>query len=247
MNKNLLKRGTIAAAAAVLALSFTACSVNVNVTKDDSESSSSHNTITPFQSSIDLTHLSSGNYAVGFTAEDVTVTGEQVSVRMTVYDDEVFNLYSGTDGVLNADKVTDIDVSTNELLGSFSLSVGDTIVINGKNVKVKAVGMSGDTVEINGGMEKDGITLSKDEDGFFHVLQSENSYAYIEVGETVVDLPSDFCFYDAQGDGSDAEEYTLSEFAEEGFLDDYTMTPEHTILSVGNEDMNLYYLQDILI
>ncbi|MBE5934467.1 MAG: hypothetical protein E7262_01580 [Lachnospiraceae bacterium] len=92
-------------------------------------------------------------------------------------------------------KIFDYDRFSEETMKN--LKKGDTLVINGKDVKVKECKFNDeyDYYEVNGGMMNDGYDFAK-EGSFYRIMQMNNYYLTSEIGEVELPVSDDLLFID---------------------------------------------------
>ena len=99
--------------------------------------------IEPLAESLDLNALTDATVAASFGAEDISEKDGKTEITLTVYDYDVYDM---------------VDIS--------QLAVGDTIVVDGKDMVVASREDKDGFVTINGGLEQGGVDLTSDDSGF---------------------------------------------------------------------------------
>ena len=98
--------------------------------------------IEPLAESLDLNALTDATVAASFGAEDISEKDGKTEITLTVYDYDVYDM---------------VDIS--------QLAVGDTIVVDGKDMVVTSREDKDGFVTINGGLEQGGVDLTSDDSG----------------------------------------------------------------------------------
>lgn len=182
-------------------------------------------TVEPLPSDIDMNNLQDCTVAVSFDKSDLTEENGTYQLHVTVQDYEKFDM---------------VDIST--------LQVGDTLVIDGNQVKVDTLERT-DTgvVKINGEIEDGGICLWTDSDGVYYEMGFDDYKSYYEVGEITLPLAADFVFTDNSDLDNPGQTYTAEEFKsyldadQEGLLSFYPNNCNLTIIGGEITAMNKEY------
>lgn len=180
----------------------TSASVQMETTQTASESKTTENTeqttageqsekrITPLPSTMSVDNLNDATFAVSFLPDDVKMDGEGLSVHMTVYDYEFFDM---------------VDIS--------QMEKGDVIVCNGVDTAVESIEREDNgMITINGGLENGGCYLMTDGDGVYYETGFDDAKTYYSIGETTLEADTNFVFTDNsdlenQGKTMDAKEF----------------------------------------
>ena len=192
---------------------FTACgSQNDTVTDAPEQTENAEGVvISPLPTTLDMNALDNCTLAVSFEKGDAYVddTGA-MQLDVTVYTYDLYDM---------------VDIA--------NLKVGDTIVIQGKDVMVESL----ETLEsgllfINGGMDNGGYDLWHNDSGVYFEHGYNDAKSYYSIGEATIRVSADFEFVD----GSDLDKgevtYYPGDFLieEPGFI--YRFTPNNTSIVV---------------
>lgn len=162
------------------------------------------NWIQPLPSSVDLDDLEDCTLSVSLKEGDVYVDGTGATqMKLTVYEYDVYGA---------------ADIA--------ALRVGDTITIDGQDVVVTELNVNEyGTVEINGGLDGDGYSLTTNEDTTYHRLLENDSKDYHEVGKITVPVDESFLYNDQSTETPAV--YVASDFLTDGGID-YGFYPQNT-------------------
>ena len=166
--------------------------------------------IEPLPETLDVNALTDATVAASFGAEDISEKDDKTEITLTVYDYDVYDM---------------VDIA--------QLAVGDTIVVDGKDV----VGISREDkdgfVTINGGLEQGGVDLTSDDSGVYYAVGMDDAKSYHELGKIAVPVVTDNSDPEHPDETYAAED--LSNLAEDapGFVAGNTLaTIEHGELTV---------------
>ena len=171
--------------------------------------------IEPLPESLDLNALTDATVAVSFGAEDISEKDGKMELSLTVYDYDVYDM---------------VDIS--------QLAVGDTIVVDGKDMVVTSREDKDGFVTINGGIEQGGVDLTSDDSGIYYAVGLDDTKSYHELGRITVPVAEGFVLTDNADPEHPDETYVakdLSNLAEDapGFVAGNTLaTIEHGELTV---------------
>lgn len=191
-------------------------STNITSTQVDMpiETSTEEICVEPIQSMYDVNDLSNSEFAASFAADDVKTQENQTSIHLTAYDYEQFN-------------ASEIE----------NLKVGDTLVIDQKEMKVESVEPQSDSwIQINGGLEQDGCDLYKGEDGLYYEMQLE-SKRYQPMTELDLPLTKNFVFMDSSDPDKQGQKYNTEEFLDLLKDDVYGFYPNNSTVTVENGEI----------
>lgn len=191
-------------------------STNIKITQVDMpiETSTEEICVEPIQSMYDVNDLSNSEFAASFNADDVKTQENQTSIHLTAYDYEQFN-------------ASEIE----------NLKVGDTLVIDQKEMKVESVEPQSDSwIQINGGLEQDGCDLYKGEDGLYYEMQLE-SKSYQPMTELELPLTKNFVFMDSSDPDKQGQKYNTEEFLDLLKDDVYGFYPNNSTVTVENGEI----------
>ena len=96
--------------------------------------------VEPMPESLDPQALTDATVAVSFGADDISETDGKTELTLTVYDYDIYDM---------------VDIA--------QLAVGDTIVVDGKDMVVTSREDENGFVTINGGLEQGGVDLTSDD------------------------------------------------------------------------------------
>ena len=168
--------------------------------------------IEPLAESLDLTDAT---VAASFGAEDISEKDGKTEITLTVYDYDVYDM---------------VDIS--------QLAVGDTIVVDGKDMVVASREDKDGFVTINGGLEQGGVDLTSDDSGVYYAVGLDDAKSYHELGRITVPVAEGFVLTDNADPEHPDETYAASDLAklaasEPGFTANNTLaTIEHGELTV---------------
>lgn len=178
------------------------------------ETSTEEICVEPIQSMYDVNDLSNSEFAASFAADDVKTQENQTSIHLTAYDYEQF--------------------TASEME---NLKVGDTLVIDQKEMKVESVEPQSDSwIQINGGLEQDGCDLYKGEDGLYYEMQLE-SKSYQPMTELDLPLTKNFVFMDSSDPDKQGQKYNTEEFLDLLKDDVYGFYPNNSTVTVENGEI----------
>ena len=138
-----------------------------------------------------------------------------MEISLTVYDYDVYDM---------------VDIS--------QLAVGDTIVVDGKDMVVTSREDKDGFVTINGGLEQGGVDLTSDDSGVYYAVGLDDAKSYHELGKITVPVAEGFVLTDNSDPDHPDETYAASDLAklaasEPGFTANNTLaTIEHGELTV---------------
>ena len=171
--------------------------------------------IEPLPESLDLNALTDATVAASFGAEDISEKDGRMEITLTVYDYDVYDM---------------VDVA--------QLTVGDTIVVDGKDMVVTSREDKDGFVTINGGIEQGGVDLVTDDGGVYYAVGLDDAKSYHELGKITVPVAEGFVLTDNSNQEHPDETYVASDLAKlagenVGFNANNTLaTIEHSELTV---------------
>ena len=171
--------------------------------------------IEPLPESLDLDALTDATVAASFGAEDISEKDGKTEIALTVYDYDVYDM---------------VDIS--------QLAVGDTIVVDGKDMVVASREDKDGFVTINGGAEQGGVDLTSDDSGVYYAVGLDDAKSYHELGKITVPVADGFVLTDNADPEHPDETYAASDLAKlagesVGFTANNTLaTIEHGELTV---------------
>ena len=184
-------------------------------TGDAQQSAQEAKRVEPLPESLDVNALTDATVAASFGAEDISEKDGKTEVTLTVYDYDVYDM---------------VDIS--------QLAVGDTIVVDGKDMTVTSREDKEGFVTINGGLEQGGVDLTSDDSGVYYAVGLDDAKSYHELGRITVPVAEGFVLTDNSDPDHPDETYAASDLAklaasEPGFSANNTLaTIEHGELTV---------------
>ena len=152
---------------------------------------------------------------MSFGADDISETDGKTELTLTVYDYDIYDM---------------VDIA--------QLAVGDTIVVDGKDMVVTSREDENGFVTINGGLEQGGVDLTSDDSGVYYAVGMDDAKSYHELGKITVPVAEGFVLTDNSDPDHPDETYAASDLAklaasEPGFTANNTLaTIEHGELTV---------------
>ena len=129
--------------------------------------------IEPLAESLDLNALTDATVAASFGAEDISEKDGKTEITLTVYNYDIYDI---------------VDISL--------LAVGDTIVVDGKDMVVASREDKDGFVTINGGLEQGGVDLTSDDSGVYYAVGMDDAKSYHELGKITVPVAEGFVLTD---------------------------------------------------
>ena len=146
--------------------------------------------IEPLAESLDLNALTDATVAASFGAEDISEKDGKTEITLTVYDYDIYDI---------------VDISL--------LAVGDTIVVDGKDMVVTSREDKDGFVTINGGLEQGGVDLTSDDSGVYYAVGMDDAKSYHELGRITVPVAEGFVLTDNSDPDHPDETYAASDLA----------------------------------
>ena len=140
--------------------------------------------------SLDLNALTDATVAASFGAEDISEKDGKTEITLTVYDYDIYDI---------------VDISL--------LAVGDTIVVDGKDMVVASREDKDGFVTINGGLEQGGVDLTSDDSGVYYAVGMDDAKSYHELGKITVPVAEGFVLTDNSDPEHPDETYAASDLA----------------------------------
>ena len=184
-------------------------------TEDAQQSAQEAKRVEPLPETLDVNALTDATVAASFSAEDISEKDGKTQITLTVYDYDVYDM---------------VDVA--------QLAVGDTIVVDGKDMVVTSSEDKDGFVTINGGLEQGGVDLTSDDSGVYYAVGMDDVKSYHELGRITVPVAEGFVLTDNADPEHPDETYAASDLAklaasEPGFTANNTLaTIEHGELTV---------------
>ena len=184
-------------------------------TEDAQQSAQEAKRVEPLPETLDVNALTDATVAASFSAEDISEKDGTTQITLTVYDYDVYDM---------------VDVA--------QLAVGDTIVVDGKDMVVTSREDKDGFVTINGGLEQGGVDLTSDDSGVYYAAGLDDAKSYHELGRITVPVAEGFVLTDNADPEHPDETYAASDLAklaasEPGFTANNTLaTIEHGELTV---------------
>ena len=146
--------------------------------------------IEPLAESLDLNALTDATVAASFGAEDISEKDGKTEITLTVYDYDLYDM---------------VDIA--------QLAVGDTIVVDGKDMVVASREDKDGFVTINGGLEQGGVDLTSDDSGVYYAVGMDDAKSYHELGRITVPVAEGFVLTDNSDPDHPDETYAASDLA----------------------------------
>ena len=146
--------------------------------------------IEPLAESLDLNALTDATVAASFGAEDISEKDGKTEITLTVYDYDLYDM---------------VDIA--------QLAVGDTIVVDGKDMVVASREDKDGFVTINGGLEQGGVNLTSDDSGVYYAVGMDDAKSYHELGKITVPVAEGFVLTDNADPEHPDETYAASDLA----------------------------------
>ena len=184
-------------------------------TEDAQQSAQEAKRVEPLPESLDLNALTDATVAASFGAADISEKDGKTEITLTVYDYDVYDM---------------VDIS--------QLAVGDTIVVDGKDMVVTSREDKDGFVTINGGLEQGGVDLTSDDSGVYYAVGMDDAKSYHELGRITVPVAEGFVLTDNSDPEHPDATYAASDLAKlagesVGFTANNTLaTIEHGELTV---------------
>ena len=184
-------------------------------TEDAQQSAQEAKRVEPLPETLDVNALTDATVAASFSAEDISEKDGKTQITLTVYDYDVYDM---------------VDIA--------QLAVGDTIVVDGKDMVVTSREDKDGFVTINGGLEQGGVDLTSDDSGVYYAVGMDDAKSYHELGKITVPVAEGFVLTDNSDLEHPDETYAASDLAklaasEPGFTANNTLaTIEHGELTV---------------
>lgn len=191
-----------------IALALVGCG-NADIPMDNtSGNSGGTRRVEPLATTIDVGAVTDGELAVSFDAASLHTEGDAVTLDVKVYD---FVQYDAAEVA--------------------QLKVGDTIVVDGRDVTVTAIDDSNGYI-INGGYEQGGLSLAVLDGGVMYVYGPDDTKEYYEVGSVTLPV-NDACSLTDSSDPANVQNVALNDLA--AFLTEDTVTfqPNNTTVTVS--------------
>ena len=146
--------------------------------------------IEPLAESLDPQALTDATVAASFGADDISETDGKTELTLTVYDYDIYDM---------------VDIA--------QLAVGDTIVVDGKDMVVASREDKDGFVTINGGLEQGGVDLTSDDSGVYYAVGMDDAKSYHELGRITVPVAEGFVLTDNSDPDHPDETYAASDLA----------------------------------
>lgn len=147
--------------------------------------------VEPMPESLDLNALTDATVAASFGADDISETDGKTELTLTVYDYDIYDM---------------VDIA--------QLAVGDTIVVDGKDMVVTSREDENGFVTINGGLEQGGVDLTSDDSGVYYAVGLDDTKSYHELGKVTVPVADGFALTDNADPEHPDETYAAADLAE---------------------------------
>lgn len=150
-----------------------ATSADPEQTEDAQQSAQEAKRVEPLPETLDVNALTDATVAASFGAADISEKDGKTEITLTVYDYDVYDM---------------VDIS--------QLAVGDTIVVDGKDMVVTYREDKDGFVTINGGLEQGGVDLTSDDSGIYYAVGMDDAKSYHELGKITVPVAEGFVLTD---------------------------------------------------
>lgn len=150
-----------------------ATSADPEQTEDAQQSAQEAKRVEPLPETLDVNALTDATVAASFGAADISEKDGKTEITLTVYDYDVYDM---------------VDIS--------QLAVGDTIVVDGKDMVVTYREDKDGFVTINGGLEQGGVDLTSDDSGVYYAVGMDDAKSYHELGKITVPVAEGFVLTD---------------------------------------------------
>ncbi len=132
-------------------------------------------TVNPVPATLTLDALDGRTFHAGFEPADVYLDDEgALVVHLTIFDYDRFD-------------PGDIE----------RLAAGDTIVVCQQSIPVDTVALTEGAMEINGGIDNEGVTLWLSDEGYYTVVLENDAHEFFTVGEATLPIGPDFVLKDS--------------------------------------------------
>ena len=184
-------------------------------TEDAQQSAQEAKRVEPLPETLDVNALTDATVAASFGAADISEKDGKTEITLTVYDYDVYDM---------------VDIA--------QLAIGDTIVVDGKDMVVASREDKDGFVTINGGLEQGGVDLTSDDSGVYYAAGLDDAKSYHELGRITVPVAEGFVLTDNSDPEHPDATYAASDLAKlagesVGFTANNTLaTIEHGELTV---------------
>ena len=142
-------------------------------TEDAQQSAQEAKRVEPLPETLDVPALTDATVAASFGAADISEKDGKTEITLTVYDYDVYDM---------------VDIA--------QLAIGDTIVVDGKDMVVASREDKDGFVTINGGLEQGGVDLTSDDSGVYYAVGMDDAKSYHELGKITVPVAEGFVLTD---------------------------------------------------
>lgn len=142
-------------------------------TEDAQQSAQEAKRVEPLPETLDVNALTDATVAASFGAADISEKDGKTEITLTVYDYDVYDM---------------VDIA--------QLAIGDTIVVDGKDMVVASREDKDGFVTINGGLEQGGVDLTSDDSGVYYAVGMDDAKSYHELGKITVPVAEGFVLTD---------------------------------------------------
>lgn len=146
--------------------------------------------IEPMADWVDMSNLKDAAVAAGFDGDAVTEENGKYQIKLTVYSYDMYDM---------------VDMA--------QLDVGDTIVVDGKDMVVSSKEEDNGVIAVNGGYENGGAYFATGEDGVYYVIGPDDRKDYHEVGTATVPVSDDFTMTDNSDLENPDQTFTAADLA----------------------------------
>ena len=200
--------------AALCLLGLTACGTQTDGGQqpaDDQQTTAQR--VEPMGGTLDPNALDDVTAAATFTADGVHTDTDPATIDVAIYD---YDLYDAT-------AIT-------------QLAVGDTVVVDGKDVVVASVEETDGYYAVNGDIEQGGVLFAPGDGGTYYIMGMDDAKDYHQIAALVLPIAADVVVKDSaeDPDAANAKTLTLADVA--GLPDDLygvSANNTHVVISSG--------------
>ena len=142
-------------------------------TEDAQQSAQEAKRVEPLPETLDVNALTDATVAASFGAADISEKDGKTEITLTGDDYDVYDM---------------VDIA--------QLAIGDTIVVDGKDMVVASREDKDGFVTINGGLEQGGVDLTSDDSGVYYAVGMDDAKSYHELGKITVPVAEGFVLTD---------------------------------------------------
>lgn len=168
--------------------------------------------IVPLPETLSVDNLKDCTIEASFDNTDIFMDGGALTINLTVYDYEKFDM---------------VDIS--------QMKEGDTLVIDGKEMQVNSLEEFGNgVISVNGGLEEGGCDLWSGGDGVYQEVLMDSGNNYYPIGTVAVPVDEDFRYYDQSNLDKPQEEYYAGDLLTMTDSVDFSCQPNNSMVRIAN-------------